>query len=309
PNRKRWLSSYSLHVREHRSPTPCGESYLPTVPATGAAAQPALLRCDRRGIYQFHGVAVYTRFPFSLFIHFARFKDAAELVVHPPIGRLTQDALSLIARGRGNSNQPQTGSGGQDEFFGLREYRQGDNPRWIHWKRSARIGTLLVREMSPLVPRRVVIMLSACQPEGKGFVRPRRGIAVDDRLEKALALATSLINDAIHQGLEVGLLIAAGEVADEQRWFPPSRGRRLWEPMMRAMASLTPTHEPAARLAHDSLRHLAHSQCLWITSGLSSDDVQGQVAALAEWNIAVQPLIVERTDLDRLLVLPPAAGS
>lgn len=297
-NRKRWLSSYSLHIREHRGPAPCSEAYLPAATASSSISQPGVLRCDRRGIYRFQAVSAYTRFPFSLFVHFARFREPAELVVYPTLGRLMHDAAALIGRSSGTASQPQAHSGGQEEFYGLREYRLGDNPRWIHWRRSARVGTLLVREMSPLAPRRLVLVLSICQTPGGEPIDP-------PRLEKALSLATTLVNDTIRRGLPVGLLIAAGDVIDERRWFPPTRGRRLWESMMRAIASLNPTGHPAAPLPREALRQLARSQCLWITAGLSETDVRRQLAALADWNISAHPIRVEQADLDRLIALPP----
>jgi uncharacterized protein (DUF58 family) len=32
------------------------------------------------------------------------------------------------------------------EFHGLRQFRPGDSPRWIHWRTTARTGELVVRE-------------------------------------------------------------------------------------------------------------------------------------------------------------------
>src|ERR1041385_9564939 len=37
---------------------------------------------------------------------------------------------------------------GEEEYYGVREYRIGDNPRRIHWRRTAQTGQLMVRDMA-----------------------------------------------------------------------------------------------------------------------------------------------------------------
>lgn len=294
-NRKPSLASYSLHVREHLPPADCSETYLPTVPGRGASTQRAIMFCRRRGIYRFAGMTAYTRFPFSLFVHFARFKDADEMLVFPAVGRLARDAIGLIYRAGATSQRPLDRRGGEEEFFGLREYRHGDNPRWIHWRRSARLGTPVVREMSPPMPRRLMVAVSARAADDWKEGRE------DPLLEQALSLAASVITDAIGQAFEVGLVIAQKELV----WFPATRGQHQRFDMMRALALLEPGQPtPLGNLPRQCLRHLAGSQCLWITCGLETGEVLRQVDALAALNITVQPMAAEQVDFDRLLRLP-----
>jgi uncharacterized protein (DUF58 family) len=313
-NRKRWFSSYSLHVCEHGSPSPCGEVYLPTVARHSSIAQPALLLCDRRGIYRFQAMTIYSRFPFSLFVSLARFKVLDELVVYPTIGRLTEDALALSVRQAGAGQLAACRSGGQDEFFGLREYRPGDNPRLIHWRRAfmPQTGALLVREMSPLTPRRLIVMVSIGVPsQAEKPTGSRRGQkpAPDDRLEKMLSLAATVIQDAHRRGVEVGLLIVQGECYGDERWFPPASGRRLWLSMMRALASAAPTETGLPSIPHTWLRELGRSRCLWMTAGLDDAQIRRQLDELISWNIPVQLVRAEQTNLDRLIALPTGRAS
>jgi uncharacterized protein (DUF58 family) len=45
------------------------------------------------------------------------------------------------------------------EFLTLRDYEPGDDPRRVHWRASARIGELLVRQDEAASPGRVVLLL------------------------------------------------------------------------------------------------------------------------------------------------------
>ena len=116
--------------------------------------------------------------------------------------------------------------GGTDEFYGVKEYRHGENPRWIHWKRSARTGVLVTKEMTVVAPPRIIILLDTFQ----------RQMTADEiaRVEKTIAMAGSLASHALEAGLMVGLLAWS----DEWIVIPPNRGKRHRRDVLAALAKL-----------------------------------------------------------------------
>jgi uncharacterized protein (DUF58 family) len=102
---------------------------------------------------------------------------------------------------------PRAGSG--MELFGVREYRAGDPLRRIHWRSSARLGQLVVREYEPPGQQTVGIF---CDPSP-----PTRKVA-----DQVARLAASEAWDCIREGGRVVL------------WAPglepslPSEARNLW---------------------------------------------------------------------------------
>ncbi|MCG3177715.1 MAG: hypothetical protein BIFFINMI_00034 [Phycisphaerae bacterium] len=303
-NRKRRLTSYSLHVREYRPPAPTTESYLPAIPGRSTQMQRAAIVCRRRGVYRLDAMTVFTRFPFSLFVHFARFKDHAELIVYPAIGRLAHDITTIAVRTGAAAYRPLDRRGGDEEFFGLREYRAGDNPKRIHWRRSARLGTPLVREMSPPMPRRFMVIVSAQPLHEAEMTRGPDG--EDVLLEQALSLAATLVHDAMNQAFDVGLVVADGP----DHWIPASRGPGQRYAMMRALAVMGGrAATPLTQLGRRATRHMAGAQCIWITRGLGRQEVERQCEALAAVNIAVSPMRAEDLNFARLLRLGPGAAA
>ncbi len=90
--------------------------------------------------------------------------------------------------------------GGQDEFYGLREYRMGDPVRAIHWKRSAHTGDLVIRELTSNVTPQLVVMLDL-----RGWEKISDGA---HRAEQGIELAASVIGHAFLENFAVGLLLA-----------------------------------------------------------------------------------------------------
>ena len=86
--------------------------------------------------------------------------------------------------------------GRRGEFFGLREYRDGDDRRSIHWRSSARTGRLLVREYEEEAQQRATVLVDNALPEDAG------DDAVD-ALERAISLAASLANTYVGMGYAV----------------------------------------------------------------------------------------------------------
>jgi uncharacterized protein (DUF58 family) len=102
---------------------------------------------------------------------------------------------------------PRAGAG--TELFGVREYRAGDPLRRIHWRSSARLGTLVVREYEPPGVQTVGIF---CDPNP-----PTREIA-----DQVARVAASEAWDCIRGGGRV-VLWAPGVEASL-----PSEARSLW---------------------------------------------------------------------------------
>ena len=156
----------------------------------------------KRGHLKLARIDLGTIFPFGLVRASRRIRQAASMVVWPARGMLRQ---RLLHRGavETSSAPPSRVSGGQDEFFGLREYRPGDNPRWIHWRRSATRNAPVVREMARPMPETLWVMVDTHWPDAS-----EEGNALRERV---LRFAATLIDHAFVRGYQVGLAIAAGE--------------------------------------------------------------------------------------------------
>jgi uncharacterized protein (DUF58 family) len=102
---------------------------------------------------------------------------------------------------------PRAGSG--TELFGVREYRAGDPLRRIHWRSSARLGELVVREYEPPGQQTVGIF---CDPNP-----PTRDIA-----DQIARLAASEAWDCIREGGRVVLWAPGLEPSQ------PSEARNFW---------------------------------------------------------------------------------
>jgi uncharacterized protein (DUF58 family) len=95
------------------------------------------------------------------------------------------------------------------ELFGVREYRAGDPLRRIHWRSSARLGQLVVREYEPPGQQTVGIFCDPSPP-------------TPDAADQVARLAASEAWDCIREGGRVVL------------WAPglepslPSEARNLW---------------------------------------------------------------------------------
>jgi uncharacterized protein (DUF58 family) len=158
---------------------------IPYIPPRGSVEVSFRARIRRRGAYRITNAMLVTRFPFGLLERRALRRHPSEILVTP---RETRSDVDLEP-GRGE-RQRQIGRhgarrAGTEEFLGLREYRPGDNPRWIAWKASARQGCLVVRELDRPRRRRVVILLDT---DGGKLPSWARGPA----LERGVSLAAGL---------------------------------------------------------------------------------------------------------------------
>ena len=172
-------------------------AYLLHAAGGQAPAVPAEVTPKRRGVHTFDRYQVSTSFPFG-FIKRAVERAAQDtIIVHPAVGTVSPRLLAMCrpAEKTGPTMRPRRG--GSDEIYGIKEFRRGENPRHIHWRRSARTGVLVSREMTQNAPPRLLILVDT------QMTQPDRTGAAD--VERVIAMAASVASSALEQGLPVGV--------------------------------------------------------------------------------------------------------
>jgi uncharacterized protein (DUF58 family) len=228
-NSKGYWPSLSVSVAEidgtqtfERQP----QCYMLHAAAGMTATIPADLLPKRRGLHELNRVQIGTGFPFGFLKRARMISQPEKMLIHPPLGTVDRRLLTMCraAELAGITVRPQ--SGGCDEFYGVKQFRHGDNPRLIYWRRSARTGTLVSREMTRVAPPRLLLFVDTH--------RESDTLEAAELIERTIAMAASLASAAVGEGMAVGL------VAWNQRWVAhaPSRGKQQRTDLLSTLAQL-----------------------------------------------------------------------
>ncbi|MCZ6816836.1 MAG: DUF58 domain-containing protein [Planctomycetota bacterium] len=227
-SRRRWGCSRGLHlvdVLPPDAPAASPETFISILRPRESLVIDVPAYCRSRGRLAFTAIAVATRFPFGLLTKYTTVFSRHEVVVFPELGRLLSDIRSAArsfksADGQGTPSKMY----GEEEYYGIREYRPGDNPRRIHWRRSARTGQLIVREMSSSQAVQLWCVLNTWtrQDDNKAH----------QRLESAISCAATVICDSLERGVKVGLICNG----DPLVVLPPAGGRGHRPRLLRELA-------------------------------------------------------------------------
>jgi uncharacterized protein (DUF58 family) len=115
--------------------------------------------CRPRGVYQIGPAELIISDPLDLAAVRATTGGVDRLVVYPAI-----EPLSGFPATRGHdpsvqSAHPSHAPSGGDDFFTLREYRQGDDLRRVHWPSSAKRDELMIRQLEIPWQSRALVLL------------------------------------------------------------------------------------------------------------------------------------------------------
>jgi len=122
---------------------------------------------------------------------------------------------------------------GPGDFHSLRDYVEGDEPRTIHWRASARSENLKVRQHTVEGLRRCLVVLDQ-------HVAP--GSAADEAFERAVTVAASVVHSADKAGLTTRFVTTDG--AD-------IRGPDVAAQSLHLLARIAPNPAPAVIVERD----------------------------------------------------------
>jgi uncharacterized protein (DUF58 family) len=190
-NEKQMLPSFSLRVEAVTKKNAAAAVllatpvYFPYVPRQEAVKQSVPLLFAKRGLYRQEAFRIVTRFPFGFLQKARRVDLASEALVYPSVEATPefldvlpgiQGAIESLAKGRGH------------DLYALRDYLPTDSARHVHWKASARSGSLMVREFAREDDTRVLLVLDP-HSEAAG---PNSTVAEKERFERAVELCATI---------------------------------------------------------------------------------------------------------------------
>src|SRR5690625_601363 len=132
---------------------------LPLLRAGRRHDELVLIPTAQRGVIEMGPATSVRGDVLSLMHRSVEWTEPIELFVHPEIVRLSGTGSGLMRDLEGQSLQIIADS--DISFHALREYIPGDDRRHIHWKTSARVGDLMVRQFDDTRRTRTALLLTA----------------------------------------------------------------------------------------------------------------------------------------------------
>jgi uncharacterized protein (DUF58 family) len=266
-----------------------GGSFVTIVPGNSLERVKYNLVVRRRGIYKFGESRIETDFPLGFFKSHATRSVPGRLVVYPRLGEMDSAffkdldvALEYIRRWKP--------SRAEEDFRGLREYRQGDNPKWIHWKSTARVQKVLVKEFEEPQARRVLLVLDTNLQ--------RMGVQRFPAFETAISFVGTVARDLVRRGCEVECV--ALQPRDRVVRITVSRERRNLDMLLELLAGMKRDDKRTLGSLVDVLGRRSLRRAFVLVLGLGSIRARTPMAWLNTGDNAVKIVDVRSDEFKRV---------
>ncbi len=230
-NNKKRIPTFALEIEDLVGEKPVDRRcYYLKLPASKVQETAYRNMLPTRGRHHLTGLRLSTRFPFGLIRKSRDVPAPLDLLVYPALVPVPDNLLPAGAMQLGQKHTARASRSG--DFHGLREFRQGDDPRDIHWRTSARRGRAFVREFEDESSRIAVVVFGT-----SGTLHP-------DSFEAAVSTAASIAVKLLKRGYLVGL--HTGDTSIPAAGGPTQAGQ-----ILKCLALVTPAAAalPVARLA------------------------------------------------------------
>jgi uncharacterized protein (DUF58 family) len=219
-NEKRRFPSFSIEVEDLCDDQVVDKRcYFLKIPSGRTQQTSYRHSLPRRGRYVFTAFRISTKFPFALFRASRYVEHRSEIVVYPALLSLSHLPQALLSAA---GEQTAGRLGRRGAFHALRELRNGDDPRDIHWKSSARRQRLMVREYEDEAVQQVTLFVdNALSPT------EAKDPQAQADLERVISWAASLGAYYLEHGYAVALIVRSPSPALSVLHSPSSLSRLL----------------------------------------------------------------------------------
>jgi uncharacterized protein (DUF58 family) len=204
-NRRMWPLRMELEVG--------GEPLIVPVPALrggGTHLVSIVLPTDRRAVLDVGPLRAVRGDVFGLIRRVVQWPVRRQVFVHPRTVRPNSSLPGFVRDLEGEESTKRTAS--DLSFHTLREYVPGDDRRFIHWKSTARNGTLQVKEFLQTHRSLVAVVLSGSSADYHRATADGAAMRdVGDEFEVAVSCAASIVAELVRRRRDV-VTAAAGAV-------------------------------------------------------------------------------------------------
>jgi hypothetical protein len=285
----------SFRISSRRSPDPfkpiaVRDATVPPSPPNHDTEVQVELTPQRRGVLRFTGLTIARADPLGLFRSFVTLPLPQTALILPKRYPLPPIALPGTMKYQEGGVALAASVGQSDEFVSLRDYRNGDPLRHIHWRTWAKVGKPVVKEFEDEFFVRHALVLDTFTDHQHGEV-----------FEEAVSVAASFACAIQTQESLLDLLF----VGPQSYCFTAGRGLAHADQMLEILASVRACHDrPFQSLEHLVLTHLSSLSgciCVFVAWDKARHDF---IEKLQRLGVPVLVLLVAEPDLKQ----PPDPG-
>lgn len=210
---------------------------VPWIPANTATSSGYQCKLLHRGRYQLGPLRISTAFPFGLMRGWFTQPYTDEILVRPKRGQLLGRWQNLIQLERQGLAKTASRAGvNEGEFYGLRAWQHGDSQRWIHWRTTARLNELAVRQFEQQQKMTLAIIIDLW--ENPASSTPNQP---DPTVEKIISFVATFLETMCRQGNHQISIALAGK---QLRVSTRIQNRSVLESALDDLAITSPSNKP-----------------------------------------------------------------
>lgn len=210
---------------------------VPWVPANAVTSSGYQCKLLHRGRYRLGPLRISTAFPFGLMRGWFTQTYTDEILVRPKKGQLLGRWQNLIQLERQGLAKTASRAGvNEGEFYGLRAWQHGDSQRWIHWRTTARLNELAVRQFEQQQKMTLAIVIDLWENPNTA-----PALVPDPHIEKMISFVATFLETMCRQGNHQISVALAGK---QLRVSTRIQNRSVLESALDDLAIAAPASKP-----------------------------------------------------------------